>query len=415
MAESPLQRRARRRAASIVEALCEAGQLETGDKAALVRDLSVFVDEARQISGPRLGAWLTDHSAVEEVLATDDELADVLARVFAARRSARHVRDRALEAAIFAQPEDVATRLVYADWLCAEGDPLGELMVAASEPTSAGQRAVRALYQEHGDYFVGRLEEYRKLLRVETVTGLIDSVTIARKTPLEIEWAVLLGWLFDAPVARFLRRLTIGVIAGRHSHYPELMDAIAARSDLTLRELVFETDPAPSAFRLVGGADAGALPDLARSLPSLRRLVVRALRLVVGALDHERLEELELSVGTTSGRLFERLGAARLPALRSLTVLASLSDPAGRGAALAPLFAGEGVPRLEALTIALAPTPDLGFAQQLCAAPLVARLRTLDLSRGPLDASALELFTRERRGGRLAHLASLTLPDPASS
>lgn len=402
--------RAQRSAKRIVSLLCERDLLEISDSAVLQRDLAILLEEGGRVGAARLGAWLTDHPVVEEVLATDEELADVLAAV-TAKRPTRNARNRELEQAILAEPDDVATRLVYADWLSAQGDPLGELMVASSQPsTSANQRLLRTLFQEHGDYFFGRLEEYKKLLRVETLTGLVDSVTIARKTPLEIEWAVLLGWLFEAPVARFLRSLNVGVIAGRHSYYPELMDALAARSGLGLRELVFETDPTPSAFRLGGGSDVGTLPDLTSTLPELRRLVVRALRLSVGALDHPRLEELELSIATTSVRLIERVGSARWPALRALTLLATLSDPTARGVALAPLLAGEGVPRLEALTIGFIPTADLGFVQQLCASPLVARLASLDLSQAPLDAAALELLGRERRAGRLSHLASFAMP-----
>jgi uncharacterized protein (TIGR02996 family) len=407
---TPAERRADRRAVVILAALNEAELLEASDVARVRGDLATWLVDAGGPSARQVARWLSEHPAVDELLGTDDELDEVLAVAVAPPQRREGVRNAELEAAIRAAPDDQAARLVYGDWLASEGDPLGELIVAAAQSTTTARRARARLEAEHGAYLFGRLEEYRRLVRLETLVGLVDGATLERKTPLEMEWAVLLGWLLDAPVARFLRRLRIGVIAGRHPQYSELMDAIAKRTGLGLEELVFETDPSPESFRTFGGSEVGTLPEIATSLPELRRLAVRAMRLSVGSLDHPRLERLELALGTTSVRIFERVGLARLPALRALTLLTTVSDPRERRAALGPLLAGENAPRLEALAFALEPGLDLAVVEQLCASPLVARLSTLDLSLGSLDAGARDLLERERRGGRLAHLTTLSLP-----
>jgi uncharacterized protein (TIGR02996 family) len=407
---TPAIRRAERCASAILAALNDAELLEASDVTQLQRDLTTWLVDAGTPSARRVARWLSDHPAVDELLGTDDELDEVLEVAVARPQRREGARNPELEAAIWAAPDDEVARLVYGDWLASEGDPLGELIVAAAQSTTTARRARARLEAEHGAYLFGRLEEYRRLVRMETLVGLVDGATLARKTPLEMEWAVLLGWLLDAPVARFLRRLKVGVIAGRHSQHTELMDAITRRVGLGLHELVFETDPSPSSYRTQGGADVGLLPQIATALPELRSLVVRALRLSVGSLDHLRLERLELALGTTSSRLFERVGVARLPSLRALTLLATVSDPRARSTAFGPLLGGENAPRLEALGLALEPGLDVSLAEQLCGSRLVARLRTLDLSRGSLDAAALDLLARERRGGRLAHLASLALP-----
>jgi uncharacterized protein (TIGR02996 family) len=390
-------------------ALNEAELLEVSDATQLERDLTKFLVDASAPSARRVARWLSEHPAVDELLGTDDELDEVLGVAVAPPQRREGARNPELEAAILAAPDDHAARLVYGDWLAGEGDPLGEFIVASAQTTTAARRARARIEAEHGAYLFGRLEEYRRLVRLETFAGLVDGATLERKTPLEMEWAVLVGWVLDAPVARFLRRLKVGVIAGRHSQHPELMGVIARRTGLGLEELVFETDPSPESFRTFGGSEVGTLPDIATALPELRRLVVRALRLSVGTLDHPRLERLELALGTTSARIFERVGVARLPSLRALSLLATVSDPRTQRAALTPLLAGENAPRLEALEFAIEPGLDLALAEQLCSSPLVARLSRLDLSRGSCDAAALDLLEGERRG-RLAHLVSLSLP-----
>ena len=69
-----------------------------------------------------------------------------------------------LEAAIVENPDDDAAYLVYADWLLAQGDPRGELIMLqhdADEATGARKttlrRAANALLDKHAAYFRGPL------------------------------------------------------------------------------------------------------------------------------------------------------------------------------------------------------------------------------------------------------------------
>jgi len=70
--------------------------------------------------------------------------------------------DHELLAAIYAQPDDDAPRLVYADALQERGDPRGELIALQIRlATEAGEPAMRVrereLLREHGDAWLGAL------------------------------------------------------------------------------------------------------------------------------------------------------------------------------------------------------------------------------------------------------------------
>src|SRR5258707_11757256 len=61
------------------------------------------------------------------------------------------MRNPELEQVILAAPDDPAGYLVYADWLQANGDPRGELIVRQH-----GDKDAQAWLDEHRDAFLGR-------------------------------------------------------------------------------------------------------------------------------------------------------------------------------------------------------------------------------------------------------------------
>ena len=70
----------------------------------------------------------------------------------------REVNERALIAAILADPDDDAPRAVYADWLTERGDPRGELITVqlAKKQTPALKARADALLAKHKKAWVGR-------------------------------------------------------------------------------------------------------------------------------------------------------------------------------------------------------------------------------------------------------------------
>src|SRR5262249_42290216 len=65
-------------------------------------------------------------------------------------------------AAIYAAPDDLSVRDVYADWLIEHGDPRGELIAlqrarSAGRSTPKTEQRERALLDEHGVRWAGRL------------------------------------------------------------------------------------------------------------------------------------------------------------------------------------------------------------------------------------------------------------------
>src|SRR5262249_23480816 len=80
-----------------------------------------------------------------------------------ARHGARRARNLALEARVLAEPDDPDAYLVYADWLQAEGDPFGQLIVydhhLAESPNPALADGRRVHFAAHRKRFLNNLAE----------------------------------------------------------------------------------------------------------------------------------------------------------------------------------------------------------------------------------------------------------------
>lgn len=185
--------------------------------------------------------------------------------------------ERALLEEIYADPDADHARSVYADWLIARGDPLGEFIAAQVARAAAGRgepsRSERALFEEHWRAWVGPPAEIVAPYKIEFERGLwsacdvLDPGELGRTNPRELERA------FAAPswstvrrlgLPRYLEPSALELLAGPlrrslaslHIASPELLAGLAAweRAPLALRELVYAHDrfgahsPLPRAF-----------------------------------------------------------------------------------------------------------------------------------------------------------------------
>lgn len=255
-------------------------------------------------------------------------------------------RDAALEAAIEADPNDLAGYLVYADWLSSQGDVRGELIRAQLELEEAPDdpapaRVEQALLTQFEKELLGPLAKLkvvrdplgylrglawrRGFLSAARLWRLSHASTLERQLEL----------LFDHPAGRFLERLVLGrPFWGDGAGYEATLALLEARAPKTLR-----------AIELAEGRDA--VPgDLTRflTLPTLRQLVVHHQPLSLQPVDECRLEELILDIGDQlPEEVTATLERVRFPRLTHLSI------PAGMLAALRRLRPN--LPALRVLTL----------------------------------------------------------------
>ncbi|MGW1742848.1 STM4015 family protein [Nocardia sp. NPDC001965] len=152
----------------------------------------------------------------------------------------------------------------------------------------------------------------------------------------------------------------------------------------------------------------GQLTGLLNAFPELTEIVVRGSeQLSFPAVRHERLKKLTIQTGGLPATVVRELAAGDFPALTHLELW--LGTPNYHGDAeiadLAPILAGDRLPALRHLGLRNSEIQDEVCAA-LAAAPVVARLESLDLSLGILtDTGAAALL-----GGQpLTHLKRLDL------
>jgi uncharacterized protein (TIGR02996 family) len=290
-----------------------------------------------------------------------------------ARDDAARARSRAdFLTAIYADPDDMALRQVFADWLQERGDPRGELIALqlAGDRTPAVRRREAKLLSDHGSAWAGILDRVlRKQDRVwdagfvvggvlafdsrrpQLPAGVEDPACATLRElelPYELRDEALTARLLDLPWARRLRvlrwispRAALFVLRGApRPHLRELRVAITPADD-DLRAALRDSDAVPNLehLRLSFAGDWSELPDLAWLRGRrLQRLTTHGNPedLAAWLARTEGLDvtevALELSswrvVTTRAGQLRARIEpTARFPATEELVHVLGVLDP----------------------------------------------------------------------------------------
>lgn len=152
----------------------------------------------------------------------------------------------------------------------------------------------------------------------------------------------------------------------------------------------------------------GQVTELLDAYPELTDLAVRGSGdLRFPPTRHENLRTLTVQTGGLGAEVVRGIGASDLPALTHLELWLGTPNYDGDSeiADLAPILAGDRLPGLRHLALRNAEIQDEVCAA-LAAAPVVARLETLDVSLGVLtDAGAAALLS----GQPLTHLSGLDM------
>ena len=266
-------------------------------------------------------------------------------------------RNLDLEAAIAADPDDLAALQVYADWLLERRDPRCELI--ALQCAGAPQVAIDELVDRHATYLLGPLARYRTQLTWGI--GYIRSFDLAS---CHVKKSAVVP-LLQHPSLRFLTELKLSGTRG--------LEAVP-----------------PSLRALELGDAAGA--DLTSVAPRLTKLTVHG-DWTSDDLEFPFVETAHFeSFGQGTGH---RLAQARWPRLTSLTLGRCGTAP------IEQLLAR--LPGLRTLRLELVYFVDR-LCAQLAASPFTPHLTTLAFWRELSDRGASALLD-----GRFASLATLEL------
>ncbi|MFV8754877.1 WGR domain-containing protein [Nannocystaceae bacterium ST9] len=312
------------------------------------------------------------------------------------------VRNPELEEVIFAAPEDPQAWSVYADWLQGEGDPWGErisLGIAHANAKGAEKtklkKAIDKLDEQHSEHFFGKAlaklmtaEDFEQVAKLDWQYGFVVGIRVAAP---EFEWSgtgadTILRAVVKSPAGRFLRSVALGLIdfdgegdLGKGIDALSKSGTLAAMRDLFVGD--FESDETEISWVEVGDVD-----KLLTVMPNLRSLKVRGGAIGLGkALEHDNLVSLTIETGGLPAAAVKALAKCRLPKLESMEVWFGQKNYGSGGTIkmLEPLFTGEGVPKLVHLGLMNCEFED-EIAIRLAKSPLLARLKSLDLSMGTL-------------------------------
>jgi uncharacterized protein (TIGR02996 family) len=302
-------------------------------------------------------------------------------------------RTRALEEAIEVNPDDVATYLVYADWIQTLGDPRGGLIVA--QAAGASSPAAVAYLAAHAELFLGPLVEHvgydGALLDLTWRCGFIQRAQLSARDVWTGNATRVFEQLLAHPSARWLTELALHVYNEAWS-IQGIVDALARHPSPMLETLelghVWRDDDDfyddDRRRRFVN------LSNVWRAVPNVRRLVLRGDADRIGPLELGELEHLEVETRDLAHETALAIASAACPRLSRLELRYRWRGSSLLLDQLQPILESPLMRRLEHFAVTGAIATD-----ELCRALGSLRrpsLRELDLSRGTMTDVGAELL-----------------------
>ena len=196
-----------------------------------------------------------------------------------------------LEDAILADPDDDAAYLVYADWLLAQNDPRGELIVLQHQAEEADgarraklRRTASQFLESHATYFLGPLHERSKGRKYEDDARYEAHWRTGYVRRLELDWSRSgaydpdlvckeLAAILEHPSFRFVLDLQLGPVFF-HSRYADVQEVVATLVAIRRPEALRTLSLGHTSVSDVstGTADFGALTA---TLGQLRKITLR--------------------------------------------------------------------------------------------------------------------------------------------
>ena len=319
-----------------------------------------------------------------------------------------------------AADDDMTPAQVYADWLQGEGDPRGELAAIQLRRANIGkskdlQKLEKELLATHADRLLGRLAPVQRFTKLKWRAGFIYSARIAnaggddedsKKKKIEIPDVV--SWLLDEPSARFLRKLTVGIVTLFENDYSDVAARIGQRYLPAMRELYlgdFDEEDTELSW-----SELGDIEPIYASLPNLRSLRLRSGSMSLGTIVLPELESFVLETGGLDSDAASSIATAKWPSLRSLSI--QIGSPSYDGDAtvtdLRPILDGVGLPRLAHLGIKNCEITD-DLIEPLASSKILPQLRSIDLGMGTMSDDGVKTLFRLQKA--FTHLEKIELAD----
>ncbi|WP_069812194.1 STM4015 family protein [Streptomyces sp. TP-A0874] len=224
----------------------------------------------------------------------------------------------------------------------------------------------------------------------------------------EEEWAEAFERFLGRVDTRQVRALIVGEWTEAFENAAaEAIDAIVAAKDrLPALRSVFLGDMSAEQCE-ISWIVLGDVTPLLVNFPQLEEFGVRGANLEFPAVRHHGLRSLVVESGGMPAGAVRGIAASDLPALRRLDLWLGTSEYGGDSSVsdLEPFRAGARIPRVEHLALHNSEIQD-AIAVAMAEAPVVARLKVLDLSMGVLtDEGGTALLA----GQPLTHLEKLDL------
>ena len=341
-------------------------------------------------------------------------------------------RNRELEQAIEADPDDVNAYSVLGDWLQGQGDPRGELIALQ---LAGKDKPAKALIQKQADYFLGGLADHQKTYdgnnepAFEWKYGYIHGLRLSHNHYAETEFEGSLAEILDLvlrhPSGRFLTEITFGFNNDpNESDLQELIDKLARQAPPTIRKLHFGD------YKYAGGGSIGQygndteiswysigdLGKLWKAVPGLRTLITQggstqsamAGGLKLGKIELPHLVHAEFRTGGLEKANARAIATAAAPSLEYLDVWYGEDNYGGNATVkdVELLLGRTDLPKLRHLGLMNSQFAD-ELPGALARSRLLPQLRELDLSMGCMsDDGARELAAHK---DAFAHLERLVV------
>lgn len=217
-----------------------------------------------------------------------------------------------------------------------------------------------------------------------------------------------LAGLLERVDASRIRAIVVGWWgAGWEGERSDVPIAALAEAQLPALEAIFLGDIVSEESE-ISWIEHGDITPLLEAYPQLRRLEVRGgTGLTMRPVSHDELRVLRFETGGLPAGVVRAVGASTLPALEHLELWLGEEQYSGdsRTDDWSGILAGTGLPALRHLGLQDSEVQD-EVAAAVAAAPVVARLESLDLSMGALTDEGAEALLS---GQPLTHLKRLNL------
>lgn len=314
-----------------------------------------------------------------------------------------------LEATCRASPGAPEPWAVYADWLMGEGDPRGEL--AALHCNGKTNEATKYL-KAHAARLLGDLEAHLGggIRELRWRHGFPIGATLANPhSDSSVKLDELTGAFLALPLACFIESLRFGLAsyASDNDWASTLMAVTCAEQAPRVRELLFNDYTYEDCE--ISWAPFGDFSRAWAKLPALEVLHIRSgAGGILGELALPNLKTFIRESGGLDASEIKSICAARWPKLVHLEVWFGGSAYGAQGTvtSIRSILEGKGLPNLTHLGLVNCEFVD-DLIPALAGSTVLARLRTLDLSKGTMARDAAAALVQH--AAAFVHLESINL------